>query len=175
MNVYRKLLSLLPLLVLVASSHFAVAGQDSAVSQIKAEIGRLQNSLNEKPLTDKDLTELSSMVSGSLKAATDALNAGQTYLALEKLGQAEDLLQGARRAASKAEVEKGGYPAFESQWRTVSLRLNALEKDAHAKQWSHSPLAVRSLAEAAKAGPSLCSRADKDLPLLMARRRACSM
>jgi hypothetical protein len=149
MNANRKLLSLLLFLSLLAASQFATAS-DTAASQIRAEVGRLQKSLDDKPLTDKDLAELPQMINAALKEASDAANAGLVYLALEKLGQAEDLLQGARRAASKVEVEKGGYPAFESQWKTVSLRLDALDKDAHARQWSHTPLAVRSLAEAAQ-------------------------
>ncbi len=150
MNAHWKLFSLLLFLGLLTSSRFAVAAQDAAASQIKAEIGRLQKSLNDRPVADKDLADLSNMVTGTLKAANDAAHSGQIYLALEKLGQAEDLLQGARRAAWKADVEKGGYPAFESQWKTVSLRLDALDKDAHARQWSHSPLAIRALAEAAQ-------------------------
>ena len=124
MIAYRKLLSLLLFLGLLTASQFAAASQDTAASQIKAEIGRLQKSLHDQPLADNDLAELSTMVTSTLKSASDAANGGQIYLALEKLGQAEDLLQGARRAASKAEVEKGGYPAFESQWKTVSLRLD---------------------------------------------------
>ena len=124
MNAHWKLFSLLLFLGLLTSSRFAVAAQAAAASQIKAEIGRLQKSLNDRPVADKDLADLSKMVTGTLKAANDAANSGQIYLALEKLGQAEDLLQGARRAASKADVEKGGYPAFESQWKTVSLRLD---------------------------------------------------
>lgn len=150
MTILGRLLSFLLIASLFAAFGLPLAAQAGAASQIKAEIGRLQKSLNDKPLADKDLADLSSMVNGSLKAASDAANAGLIYLALEKLGQAEDLLQGARRAASKAEVEKGGYPAFESQWKTVSLRLDALDKDAHARQWSHSPLAIRALAEAAQ-------------------------
>jgi len=60
------------------------------------------------------------------------------------------LLQGARSAADKAEIEKGGLPAFESQWGKASLRLTALDKDAHVRDWKQSPLAIRALAEAAQ-------------------------
>ena len=144
----RKLPALLLLGVFLAPS-LPVAAKDAA-SQIKAEIGRLQQLTKDLPGGDKDFAEVPNMLNATLKAANDAANAGQIYLALERLGQAENLLYGARRAASKAEVEKGGYPAFESQWKTVSLRLTALDKEAHAKQWSGTPVAVRALAEAAQ-------------------------
>ena len=138
------------ILTLVAVLDVPSAAQDKAASQIKAEISRLQQSLKDTPIADKNFAEVPSMVEGTLKAATDAVNAGQLYLALEKVGQAESLLQGAHRASAKDEVEKGGFPAFESQWKTVSLRLNTADKDAHAKQWNLAPLAVRALSEAAQ-------------------------
>ena len=50
----------------------------------------------------------------------------------------------------KAEVEKGGLNAFQSAWNKVNRRLTALDKDAHAREWKHSPLAVRASAEAAQ-------------------------
>src|SRR5262249_16950329 len=70
-------------------------------AQIKSEIARLEQSLKDHPLSDPDLKSLAPMVADSLKSASDALNGGHAYLALEKLGQAEDLLQGARVAADK--------------------------------------------------------------------------
>jgi hypothetical protein len=148
MSVHRRLLAVSLLLGLFVAG-LAVAAKDAA-AQIKAEIARLQELMKDQPIVDKEFAEVPNMVNATLKSAGDAANAGQIYLALERLGQAEDLLQGARRAASKAEVEKGGYPAFESQWKAASLRLTALDKDAHSKQWGHTPLAVRALAEAAQ-------------------------
>jgi hypothetical protein len=134
--------------LLLVSSTLNSSAQDT--SQLKVEVVRLQQSLQTNPITDKDLVELGSTISATLKAANDALDSGQLYLGLEKLSQAEDYLQGARRAADKTAVEKGGLPAFESEWGKVSLRLTALDKDAHAKDWKHSPLAVRALSEAAQ-------------------------
>jgi hypothetical protein len=148
MNVHRRLLAV-PLLLGLFVTGLPATPKDAA-SQIKAEIARLQELMKDQPIVDKDFAEVPNMVNATLKAANNAAKAGQIYLALEKLGQAEDLLQGARRAASKAEVEKGGYPAFESQWKAVSVRLIALDKDAHSKEWDHTPLAVRALAEAAQ-------------------------
>ena len=110
----------------------------------------MQQSLKDHPITDKDFAPLANMVSDSLKAAAAAADKGDLYLALEKLGQAQDLLEGARRAADKADVEKNGLPAFQSQWAQASLRLTALDKEAHARTWERSPLAVRALAEAAQ-------------------------
>jgi len=127
-----------------------LACQSSPISQVRAEIGRLQQSLKENPILGQDFQQLATMSNDALKSASEAANADQLYLSLEKLGQAEDLVQGARSASDKAEVEKGGLPAFESQWGKVSLHLTALDKDAHAREWTHSALAIRALAEAAQ-------------------------
>src|SRR3954468_3582280 len=127
-----------------------LASQSSPISHVKAEIARLQQSLKDHPLSGQDSPQLATMANDALKLASDAADAQQFYLSLEKLGQAEDLFQGARSASNKAEVEKGGLAAFESQWAKVSLHLTALDKDAHAREWTHSPLAVRALAEAAQ-------------------------
>jgi hypothetical protein len=143
-----RLFSLL-LSLLLALSLCAVA-QDSATSQIKAEIARLQQSIKDKPVTDKDLAPIANEAENALKAASAAIDSARLYLALENLGQAEDLLQAARTGADKAEVEKGGLSAFQSKWGKVSLRLTALDREAHAQQWNHTPLAVQALAEAAQ-------------------------
>jgi len=143
----HPLFLMLSLLVMLSLSPVA---QDSATSQIRTEIARLQRSIQDKPVTDKDFAPIATMAQDALEAASAALSSGQMYLALEKLGQAEDLLQGARSGADKAEVEKGGLSAFQSRWGTVSLRLSALDKEARARQWNHTPLAVQALAEAAQ-------------------------
>ncbi len=137
------------LILLVTLSLSAVA-EDAAAVQIKAELARLQQSIKDKPVTDKDVVPIATIAEGTLNAAAAALNAGQLYLSLEKLGQAEDLLQGARRMENKTEVEKGGLAAFQSQWNATSLRLTALDKGFRARTWNRSPLAVRALAEAAQ-------------------------
>src|SRR5690348_11203445 len=93
--------------------------QDTA-SQIGARIAGLQQSLKDHPISDKDFAEIASTASDTLKAANDALRRGQLYLALEKLGQGEDLLKGAQRGADKSAVEKGGMAAFDSTWGKVS-------------------------------------------------------
>jgi len=124
--------------------------QGSATSQIKAEIARLEQSIKDKPVTDKDFAPIADDAANALKAALAAVDSGQLYLALEKLGQAEDLLGAARAGADKAAVENGGLAAFQSQWGKVSLRLTALDKDAHARQWNGTPLAVQALAESAQ-------------------------
>jgi hypothetical protein len=150
MRLVRKTHLILAILILLAALVSPTAAQNSASSQVKAEIARLQLSLKDNPIADPDLKSLTSMITDALKSADDAANAGQLYLSLEKLGQAADLLQGARSAADKADVEKAGLPAFESRWGKVSLRLTALDKDAHAREWKQSPLAIRALAEAAQ-------------------------
>jgi hypothetical protein len=136
--------------ILLGALTSPLASQSSPRPQIKTEITRLQQSLKDNPIADPNLKDLATIVTDALKSAADAVDAGHLYLSLEKIGQAEDLLQGARAAANQGEVEKGGLPAFESQWGQVSLRLTALDKEAHAREWKHTALAIRALAEAAQ-------------------------
>ena len=138
------------LVVLFALASAAFASQNPAVSQIKAEIARLQQSRKQEPITDKNFADLFSSTGDELRAASEALDAGRLFLSLEKLGQAEDLLQAARRATDLALVKQGGFSAFQTEWGKVSVRLTALDQEAHAKDWGRTPLAIRALAEAAQ-------------------------
>lgn len=123
------------------------AGQDAA-SQIRAEIQSVQQGLKDRPITDPDTANLSTAIEDELKAASEAVGAGALYLSLERLGQAMDLLQGARAIADKkAEIVKSGLCAFEAEWRKISLALNECEQEARARDWSNVPAAVRALSE----------------------------
>ena len=153
MKVHSKASLFVVMLGVLGALSIPAVAADPATAQIKAEIARLQQSIKDKPVTDKDFGPIATMAEGALGASTAALNSGQVYLAIEKLGQAEDLLQGARAGADRAEVEKGGFPAFQSQWDKVSLRLTALDKEAHVRPWNHSPVAVRA-AGGSRAGQS---------------------
>ncbi|MGD0579268.1 MAG: hypothetical protein ABSC08_10110 [Bryobacteraceae bacterium] len=133
------------------------AGQD-AVSQIKAETQRLQQSLRNKPISDPDVSALNSLIDSELKAAAEALGGGRLYLSLERLNQASDLLQGARTVVErKADTVKGGLPVFESEWGRVSLNLSTLDREVRKTDWSQARAAIRALAETAqgKAQPLL--------------------
>jgi hypothetical protein len=145
-----NLLSKISLILAIGSLAFPAA-QNSAPAQIKAEIAHLEQSLKDKPISDPDLKSIVPMITDALKPTRESADAGLLYLSLEKLGQVQDLLQGARSAADKAKVEKEGLRAFESRWGKASLRLTALDKDAHARDWKGSPLAIRALADAAQA------------------------
>ncbi len=127
----------------------AISSQDVS-TQIKAEIERLQQSLQEKPVSNPDLPNFSSMVGGPLNDSSAALAAGRLYLSLERLGQAEDLLQGARFIDEKAEAIKDSLPAFESEWGKASLQLTALDKSARQRDWKQTTAAIRALSEAAQ-------------------------
>ena len=117
---------------------------------MKAEISRLEQSRKQNPISEKNFAELFSNVGDILRDARNVLEEGHVYLSLEKLGQAEDLLQGARRGVDRGPVQKGGFEAYQAEWGKVSVRLTALDKDAHGHEWGHSPLAIRALAEAAE-------------------------
>jgi hypothetical protein len=140
------------LMLLFATIVFPVASADGKdpSAQIKAEIERLQRSLKDRPIDDKDFGQIGSMASSTLKTSADARDAGRLYLSLEKLGQGEDLLEAARAGVDKASLVKGGLPAFESEWGAASLRLTALDKEAHARSWENRPVILRALAESAQ-------------------------
>lgn len=137
------------LLMCIATMTLVAFAQDAPV-RIKAEITRLQQSLKELPSNDKDFGEIASTASSNLKEVELALQAGQVYLALEKLARAQDLVGAARAGFEKADLAKSGMTAFDSEWGTVSLRLTALDKEAHERVWDHKPLAVRALSESAQ-------------------------
>ena len=150
---FKLILHILAMLGILAA---AAVGEDAS-SQIRQEAARLEQSLKDKPISGPDLEQINTMVSGSLKDVTAALNAGHVYLALEKLAQAFDLIEGGRAAADSAAVVKGGLPAYDAQWNDAKLKLTALDQDALKRNWSHAPAALQALSEAAQG---------KSLPLL---------
>jgi len=117
---------------------------------VKAEIDRLQQSLKAKPVSNPDMPDLSAAIEARLKDAAAALSAGRLYLSLERLGEAEDYLQGLRVVDEKAAAIKDSLPAFESEWGKASLQLTALEKTSRQKNWTRASAAVRAISEAAQ-------------------------
>jgi hypothetical protein len=136
-------------LTLFGALPFLGSAQDPK-PQIKAEIDRLKQSLQENPLKNPDFPDIQSMVTGAVNAAAEALDSGNVYLALERLLQAEDLFQGAHAVVDKADAVKSSLPAFEAEWEKASQNLNSLNGEARRKNWSSTPLAIRALAETAE-------------------------
>lgn len=145
LNIGYLLLALLLSVVLA----FSAEAQD-AKSQIKAEFDRLKQSLQEKPLKNPDFPDIQSMVAGAVNAASEALDSGNLYLALERLLQAEDLFHGAHAVVDKSDTVKSSFPAFEAEWEKASQNLNSLNGEARKKDWRSTPLVVRALAETAE-------------------------
>jgi len=143
-------------LIIFGALPILISAQDPK-PQIKAEIERLQHSLKEKPVSDPDFASVNSMVDDALKGAVEALNSGKLYLSLEKLLQAEDLLQGARVIEEKSDAVKSGFPAFEAEWEKASKNLAALDKEARQRNWARAPVALQALSESAQG---------KSIPLL---------
>jgi hypothetical protein len=143
-------------LIIFGALPILISAQDPK-PQIKAEIERLQHSLKEKPVSDPDFASVNSMVDDALKSAVEALNSGKLYLSLEKLLQAEDLLQGARVIEEKSDAVKSGFPAFEEEWEKASKNLAALDKEARQRNWARAPVALQVLSESAQG---------KSIPLL---------
>src|SRR4029077_19837584 len=133
---------LLLALILSVALAFSAAAQE-AKSQIKAELDRLKQSLQEKPLKNADFPDIQSMVTGAVNSASEALDSGNLYLALERLLQAEDLFHGARAVVDKTDSVKSSFPAFEAEWEKASQNLNALNGEVRKKDWRSTPLVVR--------------------------------
>lgn len=128
---------------------FSFASPQDPKAQIRAEIGRLTSSLKDTPITDPDYAPISSAASQSLQAATVALDSNDIYLSLERLLQAEDLLQGARFPVEKMEAVKSDLPAFEAEWTNVSQVTARHDRELRSKDWGAAPAAVRALSETA--------------------------
>jgi murein L,D-transpeptidase YcbB/YkuD len=127
------------------------AGQD-AVSQIKAEATRLQQSLKDKPVSISWFPNANSALDGDLKSVKEAADAGRLYLSLLQLEGLAQTLQGARTAEEKkAETAKSGFPEFETEWKRVSLDVEALDQKAQGRNWADAPAALRALSETARA------------------------
>jgi hypothetical protein len=128
----------------------AFAGAQDASPTVKAEIGRVQQALKEKSVSNPDMPNLPSAIESRLKDADAALSAGRLYLSLERLGEAEDFLQGLQAVNEKATAINDSLPAFESEWGKASLQLTALEKSARERDWRRASVAIRAISEAAQ-------------------------
>jgi hypothetical protein len=119
-------------------------------TQIKAEIDRLQQSLRAKPISIAELSSLGSDIDKMLQDAAGALDSGKLYLSMEKLLQAEDLLQGARVTEEKSATVKSGLPAFEAEWENASRNLADVNQETRKRDWSDAPAALQALSETAQ-------------------------
>ena len=153
---YRTILIALLLLATVVAAPAQGASSQNATYKIKAEIARLQQSLKERPISNPDFPEIGKRLEEGLDGANAAVTAGYIYLALERLGQTEDLLYGIRAIDEKAETVKS-LPAYEAEWNKVSLELTAFETTARTRNWSHTSPGAQAFAELA---------VDRAMPLL---------
>lgn len=144
-------LFLFALLALGVSAQSASAKDDDSTgtARIKAEIHRLQQSLAQKPVNIPEMSRLASMIGDSLNGADTELAHGHVFASLEKLGQATDLLYGARSVEERTETVKQGLPAFETIWGKVSQEVTALGQKARSQSAKNSPAAIRALSETA--------------------------
>jgi hypothetical protein len=117
------------ILILAALAARPAASQDAG-PQIKAEVERLQQSIQERPVVFPDFPKAPEYINDSLKEALAAQSAGKIYISLEALVRAEDLLQGVRVMVDKADAVKSRLPAYEAEWNKASLDLTALDRQA---------------------------------------------
>lgn len=145
----RNFLTLAILFTSFSLLHTPLAAAQDANDLIVAEISRLQRSLQTNPITDPDLAPVASSAAQNLTDSSAALKSGKLYLSLERLLQAESLLQGARFTAEKAQAAKSGYPTFEAEWKSASQRVATLNRASQTRDLSRSPALLRALAETA--------------------------
>src|SRR5262249_26376382 len=100
-------------------------------------------------ISNPDFPEIGKRLEEGLDGANAAFTAGHIYLALERLGQTEDLLYGIRAIDEKAETVKS-LPAYEAEWNKASVELAALNKKAHERNWSHTSVGAQAIAELAQ-------------------------
>lgn len=144
----RRFLFILLVLACAAPGALRAADSDPA-SRVRAEIARLRQSLEEKPIAGA-MAGVSPACENALKASADAVEAGRLYQSLEALGRATSLIQGARFASEKEAAVASGLPAFSSAWDEASRALTEKEDGARAGRAERSRAAVRALAEAAR-------------------------
>ena len=124
------------------------AADRNASAQIASEIQRLEQGGQKAP-ADGGIAGVSTAVHDSLKAADEALHSDKPYLALEKLLQATDLAVGSEELKTHAGTVGSDMAAFETEWGKISSELAALSRQVQARDWTHSPAALRALAEVA--------------------------
>jgi hypothetical protein len=125
------------------------AGQDAA-PQVQKEVERLQQFLNEKPISYPGVPNASKIIGDGLKEVIQGQSAGRLYVSLEKLGQTTDFLYGCRALSDKGEAANSGLPAYEAEWEKVSLSITAIDHHVGERNWDGDRVAVRGLAETAQ-------------------------
>jgi hypothetical protein len=113
------------------------AASPDADRQVREEIDRLERALAARPITDARLTGMTPRVVDGLRSAKSALDGGRTYLALERLGQAMDTLEGLWAAGAANAV-------FEKAWADGDARVKAVARTTRT-----APAAVIALRETA--------------------------
>ncbi len=73
MRVTARLHPLFLLLSLLLALGLSAVAQDSATSQIKAEIARLEQSIKDQPVTDKDFAPIATMGEGALNCGAGSI------------------------------------------------------------------------------------------------------
>jgi hypothetical protein len=136
------------LLVLSAVAALRLSAADQSLKgRIGDEIRRVEGAWSQIPTADATVKSLGPVLQASLKAATEAQQAGRLYLALEKLAQAQGLLEGARAIVEKTAAVKSGMPAFEAEWQKANARVADLSREIRSKQPAGAPAGLRALSE----------------------------
>ncbi|MGO8818277.1 MAG: hypothetical protein ACLQVG_26840 [Terriglobia bacterium] len=85
-----------------------------------------------------------SVIDGNLKSVKEAADGGRLYLSLLQLeGVAQTLEGGWTEEEKKVETAKNGFPGFETEWKRVSLEVEALNQKARGRNWAEAPAAIR--------------------------------
>lgn len=103
----------------------SAADQDAAAAQVRSEIERTRQSVKDKPLTGAEFAAANATTGELLKGASEALDAGQLYVGLEKLAQVSDFLEDAWMR-----VDRGATVKRAIDWSATQAAIRAVSETA---------------------------------------------
>jgi hypothetical protein len=153
----RRLSTLLPVLLIQAAlailgpANLPAAAAPDLAARIAAEVARLRQGADAKPLADADWQAARPAIAAALERVREALRAGRPYLALERLQAARGSLRALELAKAAALGGAGrGMAGFDAAWSQAGVNLAAADREARARRWDGAPAALRALSEAAQ-------------------------
>lgn len=118
----------------------------AGAAKIQQQIDKMQRALDAIPDSDQNWKGLKPVIAGFLGNARAALASSDTYLALAQLGKAYAPFQ-AMQYSEKTDAAVKDMPAFEAQWKRVSLDIASFDSAARNRAWDNLPAVVRALSE----------------------------
>jgi hypothetical protein len=149
----RRTLLLIFLIMAALPTHgpaALLAAKQDLAARMAAEVERLRQVVDAKPLGDPDWKDARPAIAGGLEQVGEALRARRVYLALERLQAARGSLRALELAKTAALAGGGGMAGFDAAWSKAGVELATADRQARARRWDGAPAALRALSEAAQ-------------------------